>query len=260
MRSARRIVAVLMSVGVVFGMVVPAAADTPVVTAPGSFQSELGCAGDWMPECRLSELTAPDSDGVFTFSTTAIPAGSYEVKVAHNLSWAENYGAGGVPGGANIPFFVAANGDRTTFSYVLATHVLTVDAGVAPPNLRERRAHWLTRDLVALSLPADTRGWTFRLFHAPQGGLVATSAGVRGGESVPLTLEPGGLPCERRQRYPHLASYQALRVPPTAVAEILTGQVVVAAFDASGRLADATGTQVAGVLDDLYAGAQRDQL
>jgi pullulanase-type alpha-1,6-glucosidase len=260
MRSAHRIVAVLLSVGVVFGMVAPAAADTPIVTAPGSFQSELGCAGDWMPECRLSELTDPDGDGVFTFSTTAIPAGSYEVKVAHNLSWAENYGAGGARDGANIPFFVAATGDRTTFSYVLATHVLTVDAGVAPPNLKERRAQWLTRDLVALNLPADTRGWTFRLFHAPRGGLVATSTGVSGGESLPLTLEPGGLPADLRQRYPHLASYQALRVPSADVADVLTGQVVVASFDSSGRLADATGTQLAGVLDDLYAGAQRAQL
>jgi pullulanase-type alpha-1,6-glucosidase len=262
MRSIRRIVAVLAVAGVVLGLAsgVPAAAEGPVVTAPGSFQSELGCPGDWMPECRSSELLDPDGDGVYTFSTTAIPAGSYEVKVAHNLSWAENYGAGGVPGGANIPFFVAANGDRTTFSYVLATHVLTVEAGVAPPNLKEQRAQWLTPNLVALDLPASTAGWTFRLFHAPEGGLAATSDGVTGGESVPLTLEPGGLPAEVRQRFPHLASYEALRVPALDRGAVLSGQVVVAAFDSAGRLADATGVRTAGVLDELYAGASAAHL
>ncbi|HEV2783016.1 MAG TPA: pullulanase-type alpha-1,6-glucosidase [Actinophytocola sp.] len=230
-------------------------AEGPIVTAPGSFTSELGCPGDWAPECMRSWLQDPDGDGVYTFTTTAIPAGEYEVKVTHGLSWAENYGAGGVPGGANIPFFVAADGDRTTFSYVLATHVLTVSAGVAPPNLREQRAQWLTRDVIALDLPDGAEGWTFRLHHAPEGGLVATPDGVTGGESLPLSHDPGGLPAELRQRYPHLASYEALRVPAANAGAILTGQVAVAAYDARGRLADATGVQIHGVLDDVYADA-----
>ncbi|MFL6145390.1 MAG: pullulanase-type alpha-1,6-glucosidase [Labedaea sp.] len=268
MRKLRRFVALLAVAGIGMGLagVAPAAAAGPIVTAPGSFQSELGCAGDWMPECRDSELLDPDGDGVYTFSTRAIPAGSYEVKVAHGLSWAENYGAGGVPGGANIPFFVAANGDATTFSYVLATHVLTVDAGVAPPNLREQRAQWLTRDLLAWDLPANTAGWTFRLFHAPAGGLLAGSGGVSGGDWLPLTQDPAGLPPVLRQKYPHLASYEALRVPAAnsadlaGLADILTGQVAVAAYDARGDFADATGVQTHGVLDDVYPGAVTEDL
>jgi hypothetical protein len=108
-------------------------AQGPIVTAPGSFLTELGCPGDWMPECMRSWLQDPDRDGVYMFSTTAIPPGTYEVKVTHGLSWNENYGVGGVAGGENIPFSVAANGDRTTFSYVLATHVLTVSSGMVSP-------------------------------------------------------------------------------------------------------------------------------
>ncbi|HEY3263276.1 MAG TPA: pullulanase-type alpha-1,6-glucosidase [Pseudonocardiaceae bacterium] len=235
---------------------VTSTAEGPIITAPGSYTSELGCPGDWMPECMRTWLQDPDGDGVYTFTTTGIPAGQYEAKVTHGLSWAENYGAGGVPGGANIPFFVAANGDTTTFSYVLATHVLTVIAGVAPPNLREQRAQWLTRGLLALDLPADITGWTFRLFYAPEGGMAATASGVTGGAWVPLTLDPDGLPADVRQRYPHLASYEALRVPTTIDAgSILTGQVAVAAFDAAGHLADATGVQIHGVLDEVYAAA-----
>jgi pullulanase-type alpha-1,6-glucosidase len=236
-------------------------AQGPIVTAPGSFQSELGCSSDWAPDCMRSWLQDADGDGVFTFSTTAIPAGSYEVKVAHGLSWAENYGAGGARDGANIPFFVVADGDRTTFSYVLATHELTVTAGIAPPNLREQRAQWLDRGLIAMDLPAEAAGWTFALVHAPAGGITATADGVSGGSSVPLGLDPAGLPAATRAKYPHLASYEALRVPSDVnVADVLTGQVVVAAFKPDGRLADATGVQLHGVLDDLYAAATQAQL
>ena len=238
-------------------------AEGPIVTAPGSFTSELGCPGDWAPECMRTWLQDPDGDGVFTFTTTAIPAGNYEVKVTHGLSWDENYGAGGVRNGPNIPFFVAGAGDPTTFTYVLDTHVLTVTAGAAPPNLGEQRAQWLRRDLVAIDLPADVQGWSFRLHHAPQGGLVATPDGITGGESMPLTLDPAGLPADVRQQYPHLAAYEALRLPQThlgLVPALLTGQVVVAAYDGSGRLADATGVQTHGVLDDVYAAAYQAEL
>ena len=88
-----------------------------IATAPGSFQSELGCTGDWEPDCLRSWLQDIDGDGIYTFETTAIPAGSYEAKVTINESWDENYGQGGVPGGANIPFTVPGGGARVTFSY-----------------------------------------------------------------------------------------------------------------------------------------------
>ena len=71
---------------------------------PGSDNSELGCPGDWQPDCLATWLQDPDGDGTYTFTATDLPAGSYEVKVAHNLGWDENYGAGGAPGGANIAF------------------------------------------------------------------------------------------------------------------------------------------------------------
>jgi pullulanase-type alpha-1,6-glucosidase len=234
------------------------AAEGPFVTAPGSFQSELGCPADWSPDCLLSQLTDPDGDGVYTFATTAIPAGQYEVKVAHGLSWAENYGAGGAGDGANIPFAVAADGDRTAFSYDLATHVLTVSAGIAPPDLRSARAQWLRRDVVAFDVPPDATD--FRLYHAPEGGLTATAGGVGGGDWLPLTPDAAGLPPDLARQYPHLAGYEALRVPRAALADLLTGQLAVAAYDAGGRLVDATGVQTAGVLDDVYAGAARQAL
>jgi len=98
----------------------------PIVTTAGSFQSELGCAADWDPACMRMWLQDPDGDGVYSVATTKIPAGTWEFKVAVGLSWAENYGAGGVPDGSNITVTVPADGARTTFAYDAATHVTTV--------------------------------------------------------------------------------------------------------------------------------------
>src|SRR5262249_29147781 len=88
-----------------------------IAVAPGSFQSALGCPGDWDPSCLRSWLEDPDGDGIYTFTTTALPVGSYATKVAINESWVENYGQGGVPGGANIPFQVSFANSEVMFSY-----------------------------------------------------------------------------------------------------------------------------------------------
>jgi len=97
-----------------------------IAVAPGSFQSELGCPGDWDPSCLRSWLEDPDGDGIYSFETTALAHGSYSTKVAINESWDENYGAGGVPNGPDISFTVPVDNTRVTFNYVAATHVLTV--------------------------------------------------------------------------------------------------------------------------------------
>ncbi len=96
-----------------------------IATVPGSFQDELGCPGEWQPDCLRSWLQDLDGDGIYTFSSSAIPAGDYEAKVTINESWDENYGQGGEPNGANIPFSVP-DGGTATFSYNATTHVLTI--------------------------------------------------------------------------------------------------------------------------------------
>src|SRR5690242_12336423 len=105
-----------------------------IATAPGSFQSELGCPGDWDPGCLRSWLQDPDGDGIYTFETTALPAGNYEGKVALNESWDVNYGQGGAQNGANIPFTVPVNNAKVTFKYDSSSHVLTISAGHAHDN------------------------------------------------------------------------------------------------------------------------------
>jgi glucan 1,4-alpha-glucosidase len=97
-----------------------------IAVAPGSFQSELGCPADWDPACLRSWLQDTDGDGIYSFETTALPAGAYEGKVAINEGWDENYGAGGVPGGANVTFTVPADNTKVTFAYNAVSHVLTI--------------------------------------------------------------------------------------------------------------------------------------
>ena len=105
-----------------------------IVIAGGSFQSELGCPGDWDPGCLRSWLQDADGDGKYTMTTTSLPPGSYETKAAIDESWDENYGLGGVPGGANITFVVSTPGQMITFEYVAATHVLTIKGATEPPT------------------------------------------------------------------------------------------------------------------------------
>jgi len=105
-----------------------------IVTAPGSYQSELGCPGDWQPDCLRSWLQDVGGDGIYTFSPSAIPAGSYEFKAAINETWDESYGDGG---GNNIPFTVPGAGGTVTFSFNAATNtpsVSVVSGGPSPDN------------------------------------------------------------------------------------------------------------------------------
>jgi glycosidase len=112
-----------------------------IATAAGSFQSELGCSGDWQPDCLRSWLQDPDGDGTYTFSTTALPPGDYQAKAAINESWDENYGANGTPNGDNIGFSVADAGQRVDFRYDSTSHLLTITVE-APAGGSDNNVEW----------------------------------------------------------------------------------------------------------------------
>jgi hypothetical protein len=95
-----------------------------IVVLVGSLQDDANadCA-EWTPDCRGTEMTDEDGDGVYT-STYTLPAGDYEYKVAVNLSWAENYGADGAADGANIVLSLAEE-TEVTFTFDGATNTIT---------------------------------------------------------------------------------------------------------------------------------------
>ncbi len=112
-----------------------------IATAPGSYQSELGCPTDWTPDCLRSWLEDPGGTGDYSFSTTALPPGSYEAKAAINESWNENYGQGGAPGGANIPFTVPVANSTVSFHYNASTHLLAITVQTPGPSL-DNNVEW----------------------------------------------------------------------------------------------------------------------
>jgi pullulanase-type alpha-1,6-glucosidase len=235
-----------------------------IVTAAGDFQSELGCPGDSQPDCLKSWLEDPNGDGIYTFLTTAIPPGSYQVKAAVGLSWTINYGAGGQLNGPSIPFIVRAAGDPVKFSFDSTSHVLSVLTGAAATvDIKTPTAYWLSTRYIGWNLGSSAASRTYRLYSAPNGGLGVTDTGLTGGTAFPLIFDPAGLPADVKARFPAQAALGALRLPDDVAAQagqLLKGQVAVAAFDAGGNLLDATGLQIPGVLDDLYAGAAQRSL
>lgn len=238
-------------------------AQGPIITAPGSYQSELGCPADWSPDCMQPWLQDPDGDGTYTWSSDQVPAGSYEFKVAHGLSWDESYGAGGAPGGANLSLTVPSGRQVVSISYDLATHVATsrVTRAGSTPDLTRARAIWVSKDLLAwpadmVPAGADPALLQWRLAWSPTGGLAVDAEDITGGSSARLTYDSAGLPAAVVAAHPELKGYLALRLDRRTaklVPGILKGQVAVGLYDSLSRLLDATGVQLPYVLDDLYA-------
>ncbi len=108
--------------------------NTILATVPGDFQDEIGCEGDWQPNCYLTWLQDVDGDGVYVYRTVGIPEGSYEAKVALNGSWDLNYGADGAQDGPNIPFSVEDDATLVTFSFDSADNVMVITTEPIPAD------------------------------------------------------------------------------------------------------------------------------
>jgi len=95
-----------------------------MINVPGSWQAaSTACDGDWDPACEGSAL-ADNGDGTFS-ATFDLPAGDYEVKVALDGAWTENYGIDGAADGDNYAFTMDADGS-VTFSFDSDTKLLEI--------------------------------------------------------------------------------------------------------------------------------------
>lgn len=230
---------------------------TLIANVPGDFQDEIGCPGDWQPDCLRSWLQDPDGDGTFVFRTLDIPAGEYEAKVAVDQSWALNYGEGGAVDGANIPFSVPEDGTLVTFNFDSRSNLLTIFAGSGgvQGNINELSAYWVTADTIAWDIEHQP-GNEYFFHYDPQGRPFSLGIdGFTGGESVPLSINPDGLNEAASAKFPHLSRLTALTFSPDAsrVPRVaLKGQVAVFAQNENGEILNAAGLQIPGVLDDLY--------
>ena len=122
--------AALAGATLVAGPVPDARAATTSVTLVGSLQSELGCPGDWAPDCASTHLVQQGTSDTWE-AAFDVPTGAYEYKVALNDSWDVDYGAGGVLKGANIPLNLVGPA-KLVFSFDGVTHRTTVRPATLP--------------------------------------------------------------------------------------------------------------------------------
>ncbi|MBB5832397.1 pullulanase-type alpha-1,6-glucosidase [Brachybacterium aquaticum] len=240
--------------------VVMNSAQGPLITLPGSFNAALGCEGDWAPDCLRTWMQDADGDGIYTFSTDALPRGSYEVKVAHGGSWEESYGVDGARDGANYSFSTE-DGKIVTFSYELATHRLTIEASDSlTVGSGKQLGHLVDAGTVAWpsNLVGDADGTRWELFSSADGGIATADGEVTGGESLgELTLRDGGLTEAELAGRGHLKDFLALDLPEidrAVLEEALRGELALAQYGPDG-LEVLTGLQIPGILDDLYGEA-----
>ncbi|WP_067501871.1 pullulanase-type alpha-1,6-glucosidase [Actinoplanes sp. TFC3] len=189
-----------------------------------------------------------------------------------------------VSSGVREIWLLAGVPDRLVPAVVKASEGGTVD-------LSRSAAVWLDRSAIAWKTGsgstleptgAGTDGRLYDLIWAPEGGLDPAAPAHR----VRLSAQRNGLSEAQRRKYPHLWQYNVFKLPgfcfagdgraaagpavawtpprsdhfcetepSTDIRGILRGQVAVTERDATGKLLSATGVQLAGALDDVYAAA-----
>jgi pullulanase-type alpha-1,6-glucosidase len=125
-------------------------------------------------------------------------------------------------------------------------------------DLTHSSAQLLDRSTLAWN-KGDTDGKVYDLAVAPHGGLSIVDGKLAGDyTTIRMSAKPDGLTEKQRAAYPNLWAYHAFGVPVTKTA--LQAQLVAVEADQDGNVLSATGVQIAGALDDLYAAAAYAQL
>ncbi|MER6366489.1 pullulanase-type alpha-1,6-glucosidase [Kitasatospora sp. NPDC001527] len=126
------------------------------------------------------------------------------------------------------------------------------------------KAQWI--DARTVVVPANygagdaalASGTSAQLVYDPAGGIRAERNGTlsKPGRWIRLAPVQGGLTDAQKAAYPHLAGYRAFTVDPRDTARVpaaLRAQLLFTEHLPSGAVLAATGVQIPGVLDDLYA-------
>jgi pullulanase len=222
--------------------------NTPIVVAVGDFQTQLGCKNDNDAGCLRSWLEDPEGDGSFSFVTNAIGKGSYTVSLALNEDNNNTIGA-------SQTFTVNNDGDEIYFGYDTVKNELMISTTGAPKgSLAKLQAHWVNQDTLLWNITGSPR-YSYALFYSPDATLVLSTEGVQGGMEIPLTYSQSGPGGDVFQRNPYLAGYTAFKINRSdfsKIPEAVRGQLAIISRDEQGKVVDATGVQIPGVLDALY--------
>ena len=129
---------------------------------------------------------------------------------------------------------------------------------IAGAGLYQHQAFWIDRTTVAIPAGVYQSTSAYSLLYSLTAALAISSTRTLSGgtASLPLTYDASGFSSAEAAKYPQLAGYTvfhlASSVLPSAMAQALTGQLVVQGVNAGGGLTYVSGVQDAGVLDDLF--------
>ncbi|RPF32988.1 pullulanase-type alpha-1,6-glucosidase [Streptomyces sp. TLI_185] len=141
-------------------------------------------------------------------------------------------------------------------------YLLPQPAGSAAAlDLSTSKAIWLDRNTVAWN-GSDAAAST-QLLYSHDGSIAVKDSALTSDDERWLRLAKTTLTDAQKAKFPHLKDYTAWSVDPRdrdRVREALDGQVVASQRAANGAVLAATGVQIAGVLDDVYAGATKVEL
>jgi pullulanase len=127
-------------------------------------------------------------------------------------------------------------------------------------DLSKAFAQWIDRATLMWNTPI---AGPFRCALEYTPGTSAEDIVTGHGRTIMLSSAANDLPKRLHGKYPHLVIYQCFDVAAPGAADLrdaLTSPLIATQRDDQNRLLAATGVQIAGVLDDLFAAAAREQL
>jgi len=219
-----------------------------IIVAAGDFQSQLGCTNDDDPTCLRSWLEDPEGDGVYSFTTRALAAGTYTLGFFLNEDSTQ-------PLGEAQEFTVQADGDEIYFGYdEVKKQTIISTTGAPKGSLAKQGAIWVNQNTVMWNVVGSPK-FSYSLFYSPDATIELTAEGVNNGIEIPLTFSNSGPGGDVFERNPYLNGFSAFKIAPEdfgKIPEAVKGQVAALVRDADGRVVDVTGVQLWGVIDALY--------
>ncbi|WP_157497603.1 pullulanase-type alpha-1,6-glucosidase [Gilvimarinus chinensis] len=124
------------------------------------------------------------------------------------------------------------------------------EQGPAQITLSGYAAHWVDADTLVWAAPANA---SRIMLHAESAGEINVNNNeLTGGTGVELTA--GELSPTSAEKFPHIASWQAFKIPVNGIDSQawLAGELVASAYDSDGNLLKATSVQTPGALDAYF--------
>jgi pullulanase len=219
-----------------------------IVVATGDFQTQLGCKQDDDAGCLRSWLQDPEGSGTYSFLTKSLKKGTYSVTLAFNEDPKDTLGD-------PQTFTVSADGDEIYFGYDPMKNELILSTTGAPKgSLAKLKAFWVNQDTLMWNTTGSPK-YQYSIYYSPDATLALTADGVQGGMEIPLVYSKSGPGGDVLARNPYLGGYTALKIDPAnfdKIPQAVRSQLAVIVRDEQGKVVDATGVQIPGVLDALY--------